>query len=183
MPQEITRPEVLEIQHAGYRAYLSGQSPKDNPHKRESEESIQRQEAWFAATPPQKPTVPAPTGKPQARANPADKQTYRGVTHCVNTATGTFWIEGRPQRVTGEFVISDDQFFMLKLKQFLVVPQQVTRNGNGFAYSVKPEHIVADYEPVAIYGELTDSTPVCLLEAHMEHGPAIGMHLQEYTGQ
>lgn len=101
----------------------------------------------------------------------------------MNTATGTFWIEGRPQRVTGELVISDDQFFKLKLKQFLVMPQQVTRNGNGFAYSVKPEHIVADYEPVTIYGELTDGTPVCLLDAHMEHGPAIGMHLQEYTGQ
>lgn len=47
MPQEITRPEVLEIQRAGYRAYLSGQSPKDNPYKRETDESVQRQEAWF----------------------------------------------------------------------------------------------------------------------------------------
>lgn len=47
MPQEITRSEVLEIQRVGYRAYLAGQSPKDNPHKRESEESTQRQEAWF----------------------------------------------------------------------------------------------------------------------------------------
>ena len=47
MPTEITRSEVLEIQRAGYRAYLAGESPKDNPYKRESEESIQRQEAWF----------------------------------------------------------------------------------------------------------------------------------------
>lgn len=47
MPTEITRSEVLEIQRAGYRAYLSGESPKENPYNRESEESIQRQEAWF----------------------------------------------------------------------------------------------------------------------------------------
>lgn len=47
MPTEITRSEVLEIQRAGYRAYLAGESPKENPYKRESEESIQRQEAWF----------------------------------------------------------------------------------------------------------------------------------------
>ena len=47
MPTEITRSVVLEIQRAGYRAYLAGESPKENPYKRESEESIQRQEAWF----------------------------------------------------------------------------------------------------------------------------------------
>lgn len=47
MQQDLSRTEVLEIQRAGYRAYLSGQSPRDNPHKRESAESIQRQEAWF----------------------------------------------------------------------------------------------------------------------------------------
>lgn len=47
MQQDLSRAEVLEIQRAGYRAYLAGQSAKDNPHKRESAESIQRQEAWF----------------------------------------------------------------------------------------------------------------------------------------
>lgn len=47
MPREITRSEVLEIQRAGYRAYLAGKSPKDNPYKRASDEGVQRQEAWF----------------------------------------------------------------------------------------------------------------------------------------
>ena len=43
----IPRNEVLEIQRAGYRAYLAGESPKDNPYKRESDENIVRQGAWF----------------------------------------------------------------------------------------------------------------------------------------
>jgi hypothetical protein len=79
-------------------------------------------------------------------------------------------------------VINDDESFKLRLKQFLVMPQQVTQEGEGFAYSTEPAHIVADYEPVTIHGELTDGTLVCLLDAHMEHGPACGTHLQEYTG-
>lgn len=47
MPTEITRSETLEIQRAGYRAYLAGESPKDNPYKRDTEESMQQQGAWF----------------------------------------------------------------------------------------------------------------------------------------
>lgn len=47
MPTEMSRSEVLEIQRAGYRAYLAGEPFTQNPYKRESEESIQRQEAWF----------------------------------------------------------------------------------------------------------------------------------------
>lgn len=52
MPTETTEPELsrsetLEIQRAGYRAYLAGESPKDNPYTRETEEDIQRQSAWF----------------------------------------------------------------------------------------------------------------------------------------
>lgn len=61
MPQELSRAEVLEVQRAGYRAYLAGLSPKDNPYMRkfaaaeqqeqesEGEAAIRagRQEAWF----------------------------------------------------------------------------------------------------------------------------------------
>lgn len=67
MPTEFTRSEVLEIQRAGYRAYLSGQSPKDNPYKRESAESIQRQEAWFRGY--------AASKTDRARANTQAKRT------------------------------------------------------------------------------------------------------------
>lgn len=47
MQQDLSRTEVLATQRAGYRAYLAGQSPKDNPYTRESADSVQRQEAWF----------------------------------------------------------------------------------------------------------------------------------------
>ena len=52
MPTESTesligRNETMEIQRTGYRAYLAGQSPKENPYTRESAESLERQTAWF----------------------------------------------------------------------------------------------------------------------------------------
>ncbi|MBG6184727.1 ribosome modulation factor [Arthrobacter sp. CAN_A214] len=52
MPTEPTesligRNETMEIQRTGYRAYLAGLSPTQNPYKRESAESIERQIAWF----------------------------------------------------------------------------------------------------------------------------------------
>lgn len=100
----------------------------------------------------------------------------------MNNATGTFWIEGL-DRVAGTLVINDDQTFKLKLEQFLVMPRQVTQEGDALAYSARPEHIVADYEPVTIRGELTDGALICLLDARMEHGPLFAAHLQEYTGQ
>ena len=52
MPTETTEPligrnETMEIQRAGYRAYLAGESPKENPYKRDSPENLERQTAWF----------------------------------------------------------------------------------------------------------------------------------------
>lgn len=100
----------------------------------------------------------------------------------MNNSTGTFWVK-KNQRVTGTLEIDDEQNFRLKLDQFMEMPRQVNRVGDAFAYSTEPEHIVADYQPRTIHGELADGTRISLLGAHMEPGPTYSMHFQIYTGE
>lgn len=100
----------------------------------------------------------------------------------MNISTGTFWVNEN-QRVTGRLEIDDDERFRLKLDQFMEMPRQVTREGDAFAYSTEPEHIVADYQPRTIHGKLADGTIVSLLGAHMEQGPTLSLHFQVYTGE
>lgn len=77
MPTESTesligRNETMEIQRAGYRAYLAGESFRANPYTRESAESLERQTAWFRGY--------AASRTDRARANRAAATAAPGVT-------------------------------------------------------------------------------------------------------
>ncbi len=47
MSHTLSRADVITTQQQGYRAYLAGLKPTDNPYKQDSEENKERQGAWF----------------------------------------------------------------------------------------------------------------------------------------